>query len=156
MSFEVYIINLIIGAITFFILQFTLKKFVKEDHRRNRLTWIGTIVLTPIIYVALIGLLLTTMFHQPSSDFNRNKWLSDKSARHEMRDDLVESEILKNKTKEEVLEILGPPDVRADTLNYWDYDLGISAAGFGWQFNNLIITFDKNRVAKVEKREVVD
>jgi len=98
--------------------------------------------------------MITVMFYEPTRDFNKEKWFADKSKRYEMRDDLVESELLKNKTREEVLDILGPPDLRVDTVNFWDYDLGTSGAGFGWQFNNLIITFDKDRVTKVEKREV--
>ena len=73
-----------------------------------------------------------------------------------MRNDLVESGLLKNKNKKEILDILGPPDFGTDTTNVWDYDLGISGAGLGWQFNSLIITFDEERVTKVEKKEIVD
>lgn len=157
MGVEVYIINVVIGILTFLILWWITKKFITTNRvLRILLTCLGTIVLTPIVYTGLIGIMITAMFYEPTRDFNKEKWFADKSKRYEMRDDLVESELLKNKTKEEILSILGSPDVRADTVNIWNYDLGTSQAGLGWQFNNLIITFDNDRVTKVEKTEIVD
>lgn len=157
MSTEVYIINLVIGVVTFFILRWTLKRFIKSDIvLRITLTWFGTVVLTPIIYIGLIAIVFSLMFYEPTRDFDKEKWFDDKAKRYEMRDDLVKTGLLQNKSKQEILEILGPPDLMADTVNIWDYDLGTSGAGFGWQFNNLILTFDNGRVTKVEKKEIVD
>lgn len=157
MGVEVYVINFVIGILTFLILRWILKKFITTNRvLRTILTCIGTIVLTPIIYTGLIVAMIAAMFYEPTKDFNKEQWIADKSKRYEMRDNLVESELLKNKTKEEILGILGPPAARADSVNVWDYDLGTSQAGFGWQFNNLIITFDNDRVTKVEKTEIVD
>lgn len=157
MGVEVYVINFVIGILTFLILRWIFKKFITTNRvLRIILTCIGTIVLTPIIYTGLIVVMIAAMFYEPTRDFSKEKWFADKSKRYEMRDNLVESELLKNKTKEEILDILGPPDIRTDSVNVWDYNLGTSQAGFGWQFNNLIITFDNDRVTKVEKTEIVD
>lgn len=157
MSTEVYITILVIGIVTFFVLRWTLKRIIKTDKDlRTALTWIGTIVLTPLIYFGLIIALFSAMFYEPTRDFDKEKWFADKEKRYEMRDDLVNSEILKNKNKKEVADILGLPDFETDTTNIWNYDLGTSGAGLGWQFNTLLITFDNDRVTKVEKQEIVD
>lgn len=156
MSIAVYIINLVIGIMTFFILRWTLKKFVNTRKLRIVLTWAGTIVLTPVIYIGLTITFVSILFYQPTRGFDREKWLADKEKRYEMRNDIVESEILKNKDKKEVAELLGLPDFGSDTTNIWNYDLGTSGAGLGWQFNSLIVTFDKELVTKVEKKEITD
>lgn len=156
MSIEVYIINLVIGVLTFSILWWTLKKFIKADKLRIGLTWVGTIILTPLIYAALITIFFSILFHQPTRKFDKDKWFADRERRYEMRDDIVESGILKEKNKKEIIELVGPPDLGTDTTDVWNYDLGTSGAGLGWQFNTLLVTFDNNRVVKVEKQEVVD
>jgi hypothetical protein len=156
MSIEVYIINLVIGIMTFFILRWTLRKIVKADKLRIGLTWVGTIILTPTIYVGLITVFFSILFHQPTRDFDRDKWFADKEKRYEMRDDIVESGILNKKNRREIIDLIGRPDIGTDSTNIWNYDLGTSGAGFGWQFNTLIVTFDNDRVTSVEKREIVD
>lgn len=156
MSIEVYIINLVIGIVTFFILRWTLKKFVNTDKLRIGLTWVGTIILTPIIYVGLFTVFFTMLFYEPKKDFERDKWFADKEGRYEMRDYIVESRILNGKNKKEIIDMIGLPDFGTDTTNVWNYDLGTSGAGFGWQFNTLLVTFDNDRVVKVEKQEIVD
>ncbi|NOT74229.1 MAG: hypothetical protein HOP08_04815 [Cyclobacteriaceae bacterium] len=154
---DAYLINLAIGVLTFFILRLVLKRIIKTNKTlRISLTWIGTIILTPIIYIGIIFLIFSWMFYEPTRDFSKERWFSEKQKRYEMRDDIVESDFLKNKNKAEVLNLLGSPDFRTDTTNVWEYDLGTSGAGFGWQFNSLLVKFDHEQVSKVEKREIVD
>src|SRR5258708_5765393 len=111
MSIEVYIINLVIGIGTFFILRWAFSKIAKTNKvLRNALAGVGTIILTPLIYVTLVVIFFSVLFYQPTRDFDREKWFADKEGRYEMRDDLMKSEILKNKNKKEVVDILGLPD----------------------------------------------
>jgi hypothetical protein len=156
MSLEVYVINLVIAVVTFFILKRTLKKIIKADERRILITWIGTLVLTPLIYFTLIIVFFSMLFYEPTRDFDRARWLADKHKRFEMRDDIVESGLLKGKSKKQVIDLIGRPDFATDTTDRWTYDLGTSGAGFGWQFNSLLVTFDNGRVESVEKQEIVD
>lgn len=65
------------------------------------------------------------------------------------------NQILKLKNKSEVVTLLGNPS-NSTSDNQWVYDLGISSAGFGVQFNNLQITFKNNVVAKVKKFVITD
>ena len=156
MGLAVYIVNLAIGTITFFILRWTFKKFVKADKLRIGLTWLGTIILTPIIYLGLIFIFINIIFYEPKRDFDKERWFADKAKRYEMRDDIVESEMLKAKNKKEIIDLIGLPDFGSDSTDIWNYDLGTSGAGFGWQFNSLLVTFDNDKVVKVEKGEAVD
>ena len=157
MGAEVYISNLVIGIVTFFILRWIFKRLIKTDNvLRIALTWIGTVILTPIIYLGLIAIFIIVISYEPSRSFNKERWFADKFNRYEMRDDLVKSGRLKNKSKQEIVEILGLPSTVIDSLNIWDYELGMSGAGFGWQFNNLKLTFDNGYVTKVEKVEILD
>ncbi len=154
---EVYVIVTIIGIGTYFILRRMLGKIIKTDRTlRIIATWLGTITLAPIIYVGLVVSILIAMTYEPARDFDREKWFADKAKRYEMRDDLVKSDLLKNKSKKQILNMLGTPDFGTDTTNVWNYDLGVSAAGLGWQFNALEITFEHDHVTKVEKNEVID
>jgi hypothetical protein len=108
LDFSVYVINLVIFIPTFFILRWVLKRIIKSDSLlRKGLTWAGTIILTPIIYVGLIIIFLFYSTYYPTRDFNERLWRTDKENRYKMTSDLIESEILIGKTKEEVQKILG-------------------------------------------------
>ena len=72
-----------------------------------------------------------------------------------MRDDIVESEILIGKSKSEIIEFIGKPEFK-DSADVWTYNLGMSGAGFGWQFNFLEVSFENGKVSKVKKNEIVD
>lgn len=155
-SIEVYVINLILGIVVFFILRWGLRKFIKAEKLRLRLTWIGTLLLTPILYVILVLFTFSMMFYEPPRNFDRARWRDDPHGRYQMRDDIIDSRILDGKNKTDIVELIGPPNFGADTCDTWEYDLGTSSKGFGWQFNTLIVTFENNRVVKVEKEEIVD
>lgn len=72
-----------------------------------------------------------------------------------MRDNLIKSRILNGKTKSEIVELIGKSE-GDDSTDIWTYNLGMSGAGFGWQFNSLQLTFKNGKVADVKKQEIVD
>ena len=155
MSPEVLIIILIIAIPTFFILRWVLKRFIQNNNTRNLTSIAGTIIIAPILYLILIFALFSYLFYEPQYDFDKEKWFGDKHSRYEMRDDIVESGILKGKSQSEIIEIIGKPESNVST-DLWKYDLGMSGAGFGWQFNYLELTFENGKVSNVEKIEIVD
>ena len=138
---------LVVGAPTYFGLRWFLRTYMKDVQLRKRLTWIGTIVLTPVIYAGWAALFFTVLSYIPKRDFDKEKWMTDRDKRYEMWDDLVNSDLLKNKRKDEVIDLLGHPGTARDTTNNWRYSLG----GFGFEINSLIITFENERVIKAEK-----
>jgi hypothetical protein len=155
MSTEVPIIVLIISIPTFFILRWILKRFLKDRKTRNWTSVIGTIIIAPILYAGLAVAFFSYLFYEPQYDFDREKWFADKHSRFEMQDDLEESGILKGKTKSEIIEFIGKPEF-TNITDIWTYDLGMSGAGFGWQFNSLELTFQNGKVTGVRKIEIVD
>ena len=154
MSPEVPIIVLILAIIVYFILRKLLRNRIKDSKHRNIAAVIGAIFLAPIFYLILVIAFFSYLFYEPQSDFNRQKWFADKESRAEMRDDIVESEMLTNKDKKQVIELIGKPDF--DSLNIWKYNLGMSSAGLGVQFNSLELRFKNEKVSEVKKIEIMD
>ena len=95
------------------------------------------------------------IFYEPQYNFEKEKWFADKNARFEMRDDLVNSEILNGKSKSEIIELIGKSESN-DSTEIWTYDLEMSIAGFGWQCNSLKLTFKNGKVINVQKQEIID
>ena len=155
MSPEVPFIVLIIAIPTFFIFRWILKRFIKDKKTRNWSSVAGAIIIAPILYLGLVFAFFSYLFYEPQYDFDREKWFADKQARFEMRDDIVESGILNGKTKSEIIELIGDTK-SADSTDIWSYDLGMSGAGLGWQFNYLQLTFENGKVSDVKKLEIVD
>lgn len=155
MSSEVPIIILIIAIPLFFVLRWLLKRFIENTKTRNLVSLIATLFIAPVLYIILILLFFSLSFYEPQYDFDRERWFADKQARYEMRDDIIESEILKGKSKSEIIELIGKPDF-PDSTDVWKYDLGTSGAGFGWQFNYLELTFKKGKVSDAKKIEIID
>lgn len=150
MSPEVPIIILIIAIPTFFLLRRILKRFIKNSKTRNLNSIAGTIIVAPILYLILIFAFFSYLFYEPQYDFDKEKWFADKNSRFEMRDDIVESGMLKGKNKSEIIQIIGKPESN-DSTEWWKYDLGMSGAGFGWQFNYLELQFENGKVSNVKK-----
>ena len=71
LSFEVYIINLIIAVPLFFIIRWIFKRLVKNENLGKLATWISTIILTPIIYSILIVLWITIASYYPKMVFGQ-------------------------------------------------------------------------------------
>lgn len=155
MSPEVPIIILIIAIPTFFILRWILKRFIEDRKTRNWTSIGGTIIIAPILYVGLVMAFFSYLFYEPQYDFDREKWFADSHERFEMRDDILDSGILKGKSKSEIIEFIGKPESN-DSTDLWRYNLGMSGAGFGWQLNHLELTFKNGKVTDVKKIEIVD
>jgi len=155
MSPEVPVIILIIAIPTFFVLRWILKRFIKDSKTRNWTSILGAVVIAPILYIGLAIAFFSYLFYEPQYDFDREKWLADKQTRFEMRDDIVDSELLIGRSKSEIIDFIGNPEF-GDSTKIWTYDLGTSGAGFGWQFNSLELTFKNDKVKEVKKIEIVD
>jgi amino acid transporter len=153
LDISVYLIGLAIAIPTFFALRWILKKVTKADTlTRNRLTWAGTIILTPIIYVGLVIISMFYMSYYPTRDFNEATWHADKEKRYEMTADLIESEMLIGKTKDEVEKILGNDFYRYDK-DHWVYDVGFVPGLMNIDPDFLHVYFKDKRVEKVYQRQ---
>lgn len=120
------------------------------------------VLFSPVIFRVsapiFIGIFLSEN-HQ-DREFNKESWDADISNRHEMRSDLLNSNILIGKTKAEVIDMLGQPMTRIkskDSLTEtWRFNLGTESHGFGWKFNVLVLKFEYEEVIKIKTEEFID
>jgi hypothetical protein len=132
------------------------KKRIADKNKINISALVSTIILTPIIYLGLIGIFIYLITKEPSSNFDKSKWLTDREGRFEMGDDIVESKILLGKDTNQVKQLLGQPTWQ-DSLNIsWTYDMGMGGGGLGFLFHNLSVQFDKAKVVKVDHIRIKD
>lgn len=104
-----------------------------------------------------IGLFLFTAFIITTSliylfeeRFDKHQWRSEPSRRYQMVDDLIESQLLIEKTKNEVIGLLGEPDesISADK-DVFLYRLGNPPTFFELKREQLLIVFEDDKVYKV-------
>jgi hypothetical protein len=152
LSIEVYFIIIILGIPTYFFWRWLLKKFIKPDNKRKILTWIATIILTPLIYVGIVMLIFFSISYYPSNGFDKQKWDTDKDKRYELSEDIIKSKLLIGKSKSEVKQLLGDDSGNEEKFNVWYFDLGYKPELFNIDPSSLKVTFVNNKVIKVEQQ----
>ena len=82
--------------------------------------------------------------------FDENSWSAEPSKRYKMVDDLIESQILKYKSKDDVIQLLGSPMYRhSEGQDYFLYRLGTSPSFFESQREQLMVVFENDTVKNV-------
>ncbi|MFK7781927.1 hypothetical protein [Psychroserpens sp.] len=101
-----------------------------------------------LFFVAFV--LSTSLIYLFEERFDKNLWSTQPSKRHEMVDDLIESQILINKTKDEVIDILGEPNSSfTNEKDVFTYRLGQAPSFMKSKRERLLIVFEANKVSKV-------
>lgn len=109
----------------------------------KRIGKIGLFFLVAII----IAFILINNLEKP---FDAQKWLAEPLQRYEMVDDIIESQILIGKPKNEVFEILGQPDSQSNSSkDAFIYNIGNPPSFFSSQKEYLLIVFENQQVAEV-------
>ncbi|MEZ7504448.1 hypothetical protein [Flavobacterium sp. Arc2] len=123
-----------------------------NENNRKYLAIIPTVILSPLLYIGIIMIWIFSVSYYPKIDFNKQEWNENKEERYKMSNDIIKSEILIGKTKEEVIELLG------DDFYFYDeshiaYDLGFVPGLFNIDPDVLDIYFEKGKVTKVGQHE---
>ena len=140
----------------FYIIRWFLKHYIKTNKKLNLVSVVATLIITPIIYVALVLTFFNGLAYEPKKSFDKESWFAEKNRRFEMRDDIVASGVFIGKNKTEVLETIDHQPEENVINNVWKYYLGTSTAIFGVQHNYIILTFNNGKVSNIEKAEVQD
>ena len=156
MGIEVSFILLLISIPTYFFWRWVFRKRIVDKTKRNITSLVSTIILTPVIYLGLIGILIYLISREPSSDFDKSKWLTDREGRFAMGDDIVKKNILMGKDTNQVKQLLGQPTWQDSLNTSWTYDMGMGGGGLGFLFHNLSVQFDKAKVVKVDHIRIKD
>jgi len=153
---------LILGLIIFILLKWIYSKLTKNKRLKIILTTLSTIILTPIVYNILIIILISFLFYEyhPEREFKQESWIENINDRHEMTKDLIETNIIKGKSKDQVIELLGKPfndfNLQKDSTDIWAYNLGSEGHGMGWKFHSLILKFENEKVASIKTEIAID
>jgi hypothetical protein len=99
-------------------------------------------------FLALI--ISTTLIYLFEERFDKNQWRSDPSRRYQMVDDIIESQLLIGKTKDEVIFLLGEPNSSISAeKDVFLYRLGNPPSFFESKGEQLFIAFENEKVWKV-------
>jgi len=100
-----------------------------------------------VLFSAFI--ITTTLYYFNEWKFSEEEWKRAPSSRHEIVDDLIDSERLSQKSKQEVLSILGTPYYYHENSDSLSYELGKPASFFEQKNERLLLIFDHNKVVKI-------
>ena len=73
-----------------------------------------------------------------------------------MGNDLINQQLLIGKDTNQVIEIIGRPTYRKDSIRLWQYDLGSSAHGFGIAIYNMSLQYEGNKVITARLSKYID
>ena len=153
MSPEVPVIILILAIPVYFLTKWIFKKLkLGNEKYRKYLAIIPTIILSPLLYVGIIMIWIFSVSYYPKTDFNMQEWNENKEERYKMSNDIIKSDILIGKTKEEVIELLGE-DYYSYDESHIAYDLGFVPGLFNIDPDVLDIYFKNGKVIKVGQHE---
>lgn len=102
-----------------------------------------------LFYALFIFFLISTMFRPETKDFKSTEWVISEQNRYKMVDNLIDENLLIGLNKREVEKTLGEPSKKIDH-NFWVYEI-VGQTTFDFEFIDLVIRFENNKVFKVEK-----
>ena len=148
---------LTIPLILFFLLVFFLLwKFVKTIDERKWLTFIVSVLFTPLLYFYLFYPLLNIFsnYHHQKY-FDTIAWKETPKLRFEMSNQIVDRQLFKDKTKSEVQNSLGTSEwfgwdeqIKENSPEKWNYNLGFKPGAFNTQQECLELVFKNGIVVK--------
>jgi hypothetical protein len=153
MSPEVPIMVLILAIPIYFFSKWILNKLrIGNSKNRKYFAVLPTIILSPLVYVAAIIIWIFSMTYYPSKDFDKVEWKSNIEERYKMSEDIIDSDILIGKSKQEVIELLGT-EYWADGESHISYYLGFVPSLANIDPDILDIYFENGKVIKVSQHE---
>ena len=139
-----------IGIGVFFISRRILRKLVTRVSTRRLLTWLATVLLTPLLFAGLIWVIIFLWTYYPNRDFTQKDWQDNQYKRYEYAENIIKSRILIGRSKKQVEQLLGGEQNTNESDN-WKYDLGNKPdfLAIGGGEYTLFVYFEKGKVVKV-------
>ncbi|NQY29517.1 MAG: hypothetical protein HRT69_08595 [Flavobacteriaceae bacterium] len=147
---------LLISCIIIFVLLYLFINTI--DDSKKWLNIILAILITPILYFYL-WYPISTIFlpYHHHKQFNSSEWSEKPGLRYEMIDNMIETDFLTGKSKEDVSKLLGKVqwlswnDANKNfDPNVWNYGLGLIPGAFEDIKEDVEITFKNNKVTLVK------
>ena len=135
--------------------------FINTIDKRKWLTLIVSLALTPIVYFYLFYPMLNifSSYHHEKY-FDAEAWKKKPAFRYEMAK-YVKSELLTEKSKEDVELLLGEPEwfgwndsIKANSPELWNYNLGFKPGALNNMQECVEIEFKKNIVTTIKQYQL--
>lgn len=132
--------------------------FLNTVDKRKWLTFIISLVLTPVVYFYMFYPFINifSSFHHQKK-FNSNNWAEQPGLRYEMIDHTIKSDTLIGMSKQQIEQLLGKHEwlswnqaTKTHDTNKWNYGLGIEPGVFNKQKENVELTFKADKVVNVK------
>ena len=151
MSPEILVIILIIPIAVYFLSKLFLKYLkLGNDKNRKYIAIVPAVILSPIFYFLLIVSWIYVVEYYPEEKFDKQKWETNIEERYTMSENIIKSKILIEKTKEEVIELLGN-EYRDYGENHIGYYLGFVPRMITIDPDVLDVYFENGKVVKVSQ-----
>jgi hypothetical protein len=135
----------LLGLLVFRAVTYLVARFWPSLQRPTRIALPATILITPLLCVAIPYLFLAFYLYYPHRDFNKADWATK---RYELVEDLVASHKLVGLTEEQVGELLGAPDRESTSAATWEYYLGMTPKLIPIDGDALSLQFSNGKVVR--------
>lgn len=160
LSSDLIAIQLVMAIPIFLTLWWLIGKLIRKRFLKLGVSLFITIFVTPLIYQVFVFIFISFLFRNqgyPDVDFEVELWQTSDSIRYTMQEDLVDSEMLIGKTRNEVIGMLGYPHgdrLSLDSMAVWEYYTGNELVFITMTVHSLKISFLNQKVDKVEAEEI--
>lgn len=136
--------------------------FIQTIDNRKWLTFLISLVLTPIIYFYLFYPLLNifSSYHHQKY-FDKEAWKEKPALRYEMTENIINENLLLVKNKKDIKNLLGKPEwyswddtIEANSPEKWNYNLGFKPGAFNSMQECIELVFESNKVVTIKQYQL--
>lgn len=141
-------------AVLLFLIIFGIFKLIRWKSNPLKRKWFWIIWIIPTLSIlGIIHIIMYICCYYPTRDFSQKDWLENKETRIEIVGDLLASELLLEKSKDEIHELLGEPEENCPYFKSQNYDiiyyLGPRPCWDSIEYRWLLIWFNEGVVKRV-------
>lgn len=150
MQYQAVILLLILAIPIYFLWRRILRSKLKNPKYKSLVLGLLTLVSAPLVYLGFIISFIWFVSYHPKHQFDKEVWTNDVEKRFQLSDNIIDSEMLINKTKEEVIDLLGQENNEMDN-DSWSYYLGFKPGLLSIDPDILELTFENGKVVDVRQ-----
>lgn len=137
-----------------FIVLFLVWQFVKTIDNRKWLTFLVSVIITPLVYFYMFypALNIFSSYHH-EKHFESTAWKEKPALRYEMSTEILDEQLFIGKSKSEIQQLLGKAEwygwddsIKANSDDKWNYNLGFKPGALNTQQECLEIIFKNDMV----------
>lgn len=148
-------IYLILFFLVYKIVKFLVGKFnIGSESKRKPIIVISTILITPLVIVAIYIIFIIVMSYYPQESFTKKGWIENSNKRYAMSKDIINSEMLIGLNLNEVTTLLGTDYYEQD--GHINYLIGFVPGLLAFNPDILVLQMNDNIVSSVTQETTRD